>query len=617
MRGSAPLTGRRRRRRSRRAAYVDAVVARVAGHEDAEARSVTVRSAIAGVHVAVCRAMGVPAGDAVGELAGPVRPGRWPGLEPPAGEADPRLLGEVYEALLSREGRRRGGVFYTPAATADRVVAWAVEAVQDTAAPADLTVCDPTMGGGSFLLAAAGALVGRGTPPVDAIRHGLFGADLDPLAVAVSRAALTAWLGRGEGPPPGALVAADVVEATTATWPRAPSGGFAAVVGNPPFLGQLARRTVRATPVAAAVRARFGDAVGPYTDTAGVVLLVALELARAGGAVVLLQPESVLAARDSGPVRRAIARSGSLRSIWFAGADVFDADVRVCVPVVVKGDAPAPGCVRVRSGAEAHVVDEVAGHRAVDTGTWGGLAAVAAGIPGPPIASGGGLGDWCRATAGFRDEYYGLVPFVQDGPPELGPGEAAVVTSGLLDPARCLWGGRPARFARQSWTAPRVPVAALAAEPRLARWSAAQRAPKLLVATQTRVVEVVVDETGDLLGSTPVITVTCPPDRLWHAAAVLLSPVVTAWARRRTAGTALSADAVKLSARQVLDVPVPPAGPAWDRAASAVRVAHGAADADAWRTALVDAATWSTRAYRVDDLDGLVAWWEARLPAWR
>ncbi|MGH2684553.1 MAG: hypothetical protein ACRDJP_03695, partial [Actinomycetota bacterium] len=97
----------------------------------------------------------------------------------------------------------------------------------------------------------------------------------------------------------------------------------------------------------------------------------------------------------------------------------------------------------------------------------------------------------------------------------------------------------------------------------------ARLVPKVLVATQTRVIEAVVDEEGAWLPCTPVITLTGP--RLWHAAAVLLAPPVSAWALRTYGGAALSSDAIKLSASQLLTAPLPADTGAWDEAASMLR----------------------------------------------
>ncbi|HEY8057716.1 MAG TPA: hypothetical protein VID94_03150, partial [Acidimicrobiales bacterium] len=74
-----------------------------------------------------------------------------------------------------------------------------------------------------------------------------------------------------------------------------------------------------------------------------------------------------------------------------------------------------------------------------------------------------------------------------------------------------------------------------------------------------------------------------------------------------------SADAVRLSAKLLLEVPLPADRRAWTRATSALRAVPGAADR---RAALVDFGRLSCAAYRVDEgrVDGLLAWWSDRLP---
>ena len=57
--------------------------------------------------------------------------------------------------------------------------------------------------------------------------------------------------------------------------------------------------------------------------------------------VALVQPLSVLAARDAGPVRRRVGEVGAVVDLWVATGPVFDdTDVLTCVPVVRIG---APG----------------------------------------------------------------------------------------------------------------------------------------------------------------------------------------------------------------------------------------------------------------------------------
>ncbi len=183
-------------------------------------------------------------------------------------------------------------------------------------------------------------------------------------------------------------------------------------------------------------------------------------------------------------------------------------------------------------------------------------------------------------AADFRDQYYGLVPYVREAADvPAGVRTAPLVTSGLVDPATCRWGDATTRFARTRWTAPVVDLDALDAGPdqRLARWARARLVPKVLVATQGRVLEAVVDEHAAWLPSVPVVTVSvgaAPPALLYRVVSVLLAPPVVANAAARYAGTALSASALKLAAGQVATLPLPADTAAWDEGAEHARAAH-------------------------------------------
>src|SRR5690606_20835887 len=118
-------------------------------------------------------------------------------------------------------------------------------------------VVDPACGGGALLLAAGRRLVAVGASPAVVARELLWGADLDPLAVAVTETAIALWSG-GTPPAPGHVVVGDTLRRGRDVWPDMPGQGFDAVVGNPPFQGQLARKTAR-QPGDPELRARFGD----------------------------------------------------------------------------------------------------------------------------------------------------------------------------------------------------------------------------------------------------------------------------------------------------------------------------------------------------------------------
>jgi hypothetical protein len=166
----------------------------------------------------------------------------------------------------------------------------------------------------------------------------------------------------------------------------------------------------------------------------------------------------------------------------------------------------------------------------------------------------GRLGDLATATAGFRQHFYGLAPFVTDdgdGPP--------LVTTGLIDAGHCAWGERPARFAKRRFAAPRVDLEALGRDdPALAEWARGQLRPKVLVASQTKVIEAAVDAAGTWIPSVPVVSVhPRRVDDLWAVAAVLLAPPVSAWAAHRHLGSGLGPTSLRLRASEVLDLPLP------------------------------------------------------------
>jgi predicted RNA methylase len=434
---------------------------------------------------------------------------------------------------------------HTPSDLARRLTELALEGHRR-----DAVVADPSCGGGAFLVAAGEVLGGDRRHLVE---HQLAGADLDPLAVATTRAALALWAGLGAPPPPGAVVVADGLSA----W--RPPASVDVVVGNPPF------------------RSRTGGPAA-YTDLAARFLAAALDLVRPGGTVLLLQPESVLAARDARPVRDAIG--DDLAGLWVAGEPVFGADVRVCAPLVRAGSA------RIRRWRGAGVRDAGSTDRDPAAPTWSHLR------PGAPPASGaatsGTVGDLATAAAGWRDQFYALADAVAEGRGN------PLVTSGLIDAGHLAWGERPARVGGRRYERPAVDPTAL--DGRIRAWVDARLQPKVLVATQTRVVEAAPDPDGRSIPMTPVISVhPHDPADTWRLAAALTAPAATAWAVRHYGGAGLHGDAVKLAAGQVLAVPLPDDDAAWQRGTDALR-----------RGDVLGCATALT------DDPALLAWWRAR-----
>lgn len=494
---------------------------------------------------------------------------RWrprPGAEPVAGPAD---LGRLHESLASAPDRRRRGAWYTPDALATEVVALALP----TPSHADLgPVVDPACGGGAFLLAAADRLRVLGLDPSEVLGR-LRGRDVDPLAVAVTEAALWWWAARLSlrAVPAGIEVGDSLLDV-------GPPAGT--VVGNPPFLSQLREATAVDADRREALRRRWGDAVRAYTDPAWLFGLQGVEAVAAGGRVALVLPRSFLAARDAAAVRDRIDARARLVTTLVPDRAGFDADVHVCVPVLERCD-----------GGDADAANAA--------NDWSAAVADAAGVPAVDLAPSSVLGDVADTHAGFRDEFYGMAAGVAEG----GHGRR-LVTAGAIDPLRLL--DRAQRFDGRRWDDPRVDVTRL--DGRAARWAAIQAGPKVLVATQTRVLEVVADPEGELVGSVPVVVVRPrDPARVWHLAAAITAPSASAWLLRRAAGTGRSPDACRPTAALLAALPLPVDAGAWDRAAAL------AERAQAGQVPVADIARAAELAYGSRRAD-VVVWWEQRRP---
>jgi hypothetical protein len=514
------------------------------------------------------------------------------------------VLASARETLLAPASRRRHGAHYTPYAVARRLASIALDALPWRPGVA---ICDPAAGAGVFLIALADELCARGVDPVDAVAS-LWGADIDPLSVAVARTALRfAAGGAGDGLA-GRVVVGDSLADGRAVWGGA-AGGFGLVVGNPPFLNQLQRASTRTRHESLRLSARFGDAVRGYVDASALFLLAGLDLVDDDGVVLLLQPQSCLTARDAARVRATIDERACLEGLWFCRDRVFEASVRVCAPVI-RAAAPsrvAPPIARwVDRDVAATTPAPCVGRRA---GDWSALATDLLRVPAVAIEHGATLGDLgCRATSGFRDQFYGFVgaTYERSDRPHA---TRRLVTVGMIDPLGLAWGTRAVRFAGRDFVAPVVDCDAL--DERLSAWTDARRGPKLLVATQTKVIEVAVDDSGDCVPLTPVVELRPPDDLLWLVAAALTNPVATATACRIGAGSALALDAIKLSARQVLELPAPVDAECWQRGAVVARAVAGAKGdrRPLWR----ELAETMCAAYR-QPIEPLTSWWLARLP---
>jgi SAM-dependent methyltransferase len=456
--------------------------------------------------------------------------------------------------------RKQLGSWYTPPELVEHVVA----GVLDESALAELPrhrpvrVVDPACGDGRFLAAAAERLAGSGREVE------LVGVDIDPAACAAAT----------ELVPGGRVVCADALRGD---W-REPVDRFDLVIGNPPFLSQMASSTTRGG------SSEWGG--GPYADSAVEFLGLAADLVQPeGGRVAFVLPQSILAARDATPIRDLYDERADMYWSWWSPERSFDAQVHACALAFRFGVRPPR-------------------HLCASPFRWTDVVTSRSGVPpAPDLEAGadGSLGDRAWLNANFRDEYYGLVPAVgdhRDGPP--------LITSGLIDPGRSLWGERSVRFAKQTFAAPRVDLDRL--DGKMPRWARKRLVPKVLVANQTPIVEAVCDPAGEWLPGVPVVSA-YPHDhgKVWLIAALLTSPAVSAWAWNHQAGTGLSATAIRLSPVLLGGLPWPADERLLGVAARALRAGDRMACGDAVHrsfgiTDTVDLTDWWSRA--LDRIDG-------------
>ncbi|MCU1502133.1 MAG: hypothetical protein JWM12_1487 [Ilumatobacteraceae bacterium] len=436
--------------------------------------------------------------------------------------------------------RKQLGAWYTPPALVAAVVtALDVPAVLAACGRRPIRVLDPACGDGRFLHAVGAAVAGLGG------RVELTGVDVDPDVFACG------VVGRDGRSTRGDRATWLCGDALAMTWEP---GSFDVVVGNPPFLNQLATATTRGG------SSRFGG--GPYADVAAEFLAMAAQVVAAGGRIGLVLPQSLLSARDAAPIRADVDRRAALRWVWWSSSPVFDAAVRTWAAVWEAGGDPAPVARVV--GPSFTPAPAVLGPVSA-RGSWSTLISSVVRPecdPGQPV-----LGSIASFLVDFRDTYYGLVGAVHDSP--TGPADAAapgvragagsvdgppLITSGLIEPGRCLWGVRPARFAKQRFAAPRVDLERLT--PAMRRWADLRLVPKILIANQTRTIEAVHDPDGSWLPGVPVITcVTAEPEQVL---AVLASDAATRWVQYHAAGSGLSAETVRLTPSLLASIPLPP-----------------------------------------------------------
>ena len=551
---------------------------------------------------------------------------------------DQEWLSVSYEASLGRAGgeskktsrrRKQLGAFYTPMILADVLVElsvkpWlkeqvAVRSKNVGALGAKLprikisarstrvvhacpTLLDPACGSGNLLIAAARELVRAGCSKA-AIASAMHGVDIDPIAVSIARTRLAHFLRLG---PVATRQLSRQVRVGDALFEKNLQSAFDIVLGNPPFLNQLIGATVVDRRRAQKLVQRFDGAVRGYADMASAFLLLGAQALKPGGRMAMIEPVSVLSAAHAHLVRERVGKLAQLECIYFERQRWASASTHVAILAFANHAART----RKNQGHSLRVLPLPALTLPWSAwqGRWSAAMAAHAGVPRVKQRAHGVIGDRARVAADFRDQYYGLRGAIHDSKSSHG---LRIVTTGLIDWAHCMWGDRPVRLLGKVWKHPEVNERAIADDPYMKDWLADAKRPKVLVAVQTKALEAVVDATGHMAPSVPLIRVV-PHKRsdLWRILAVVLSPATSAEAWWRHAGAGLSPHALKLSAKQIAALPLPTNVSAWNRAADVLKKLHHTVGAA--REKRIDEFAWlAMEASEVaqEERAALWAWW--------
>jgi len=229
--------------------------------------------------------------------------------------------------VVSDDGRKARGAFFTPPEIAEFLASWAVH--RNPAA----RVLDPTCGEAVFLLSAARHLRSLGCEPSDLDRQ-VLGIDLHRPSLDESMRLLEA-----EGLD-AHLIAADVFALDTPDQLGCPLPPVDAVIGNPPFVRYHEHRGVsRQLSVAAALRQ--GVRLSGLASSWAATLVHACGFLKPGGRLAMVLPAELLSVHYAEPVRRWLrSRFDGVTLVMFERLQFEDALERV-VLVMAHGSG---GC---------------------------------------------------------------------------------------------------------------------------------------------------------------------------------------------------------------------------------------------------------------------------------
>ncbi|MEM9088559.1 MAG: N-6 DNA methylase [Cyanobacteria bacterium P01_F01_bin.53] len=249
--------------------------------------------------------------------------------------------------------RKSSGVYYTPPQLVRFLVESCLNTISHRITPEKIPlVADFACGSGSFLVAAAGALISRlreHDPDRNWARElvenrKLIGIEIDPRAVTMARLAL--WLRFAEEPQPLPLPHLEEViiqgdSLSEEVWNRVPCE-YDVILGNPPFLavGKTSRRNDLAH--------RFTSAKGKY-DYSYLFIELGVNHLADEGVIGMVMPNRLFRNKDAEPIRELISTETDIKNIVdFGSNEVFDGiSAYIGMLVAQKRSTSSPDSLRV------------------------------------------------------------------------------------------------------------------------------------------------------------------------------------------------------------------------------------------------------------------------------
>lgn len=270
---------------------------------------------------------------------------RTPAFERAGEGAAPRLVG----VAVQRDEQQQTAAYYTPMSVASLLASETLGAWLETRSPSkpqEIRLVDPACGSGSFLVAGFKLIRealesnGRTLRPAqreEILRESIFGADIDAKAIEITQLQLleAAELDRSRLPdldqnlfvgdslyppattdlPSGAIPWQAILERT---------GGFDAVLMNPPFTAQLRLSGRLDDEARQALRERFPDVAAWGSDLAYYFVSLAFALKKDDGCAGMIVPRKLLDGKGAAATRKLLREvSAPDRIVDFRGLSLF------------------------------------------------------------------------------------------------------------------------------------------------------------------------------------------------------------------------------------------------------------------------------------------------------